>query len=167
MVESSGPPCVITNGSSKNCIRPMLVTTVANSSVGRNNGTVTYRNRCHPVAPSTDAASYSSFGMACRPASRMIISRPMPRHVVISMIEGNAHDGSVEPSRPVDADLAEQPVDEPAVGAEQEPPHDGDRHDARDVRQVEADAEHVAQTHDALVEGHRDQQAEPDRQRRR
>ena len=40
-VESSGPPWVITYGSSKNCSRPMLAITAENSSVGRSIGNVT------------------------------------------------------------------------------------------------------------------------------
>ncbi len=36
-------------------------------------GKVTWANRRKPVAPSTAAASYSSCGIAIRPASRMIV----------------------------------------------------------------------------------------------
>ena len=41
--------------------------------VGRNHGTVMYRNLCQPLAPSTSAASYSSAGIVCRPARYKIM----------------------------------------------------------------------------------------------
>ena len=40
--------------------------------IGRSSGKVMKRNRSHPPAPSMEAASYSSEGTVCRPASRVI-----------------------------------------------------------------------------------------------
>src|SRR6266542_3791655 len=62
-------PLVMMNGRSKlrsmSSMRHRTATTTAPSTIGR----VMRRTLCHGVAPSTLAASYSSPGMICRPAS--------------------------------------------------------------------------------------------------
>ena len=63
------------------------ITTTKNVE-GDSNGSVTLSRRRHGPAPSTLAASYISVGMAWRPASRMIITKPRSFHADARMIEG-------------------------------------------------------------------------------
>ena len=70
-------------------------------------GKVTSQNARQPLAPSTLAASFNSFGMACRPARIMIIMKGMKVQASITMMAALAihglpkNDGSSQPrSRP-------------------------------------------------------------------
>src|SRR5437764_14649562 len=67
-------------------------------------GHVMKRNFCHDVAPSTDAASYCSPGMARRPATRISVQNGSDFHTCISMEKPSASVGSFSqlgPSAPV------------------------------------------------------------------
>lgn len=59
-----------------------LITSVTNttSSTGESSGTVTRRNTCHSVAPSTRAASRASRGMLANPATISVIANPVMIH---------------------------------------------------------------------------------------
>ena len=62
-------------------------------SVGRNIGSVTSRNRCHAVAPSTSLASSTSSFMFCRPARNISMNVPDVVHTTSVMITTIATDG--------------------------------------------------------------------------
>src|SRR5262245_54639865 len=67
-------------------------------------GQVIKRNFCHPVAPSTLAASYCSLGIASRPAPRINVQNGRLFHTCISIEKPSASVGSLSqlgPSRPV------------------------------------------------------------------
>ena len=67
-------------------------------------GQVTYLNFCQPLAPSTLAASYSSFGMASRPAIRIRVQNGSAFQMCTSIAIAIASVGSVSqfgPSMPV------------------------------------------------------------------
>ena len=55
---------------------------ITTASTGLTRGTVTCQKRPTGPAPSDSAASYSSFGMATRPASSVIAKNGKPRHVL-------------------------------------------------------------------------------------
>src|SRR5215469_15156647 len=63
-VACNGPPCVMTYGSEKSCVYPIIVVSATNKNVGPSIGSVTCQNRCTLLAPSTNAASYKSCGIA-------------------------------------------------------------------------------------------------------
>ena len=63
--------------------------TAPKSSVGRSIGSVTWRKRDQPLAPSTSAASVTSCGMVWRPARKITISVPKLRHTAIRTSEGS------------------------------------------------------------------------------
>ena len=67
-----------------------LITRVTNttSSTGASSGTVTRRNTCHSVAPSTRAASSASRGIAASPAAMNVIANPAMIHSQAEMIVG-------------------------------------------------------------------------------
>ena len=59
--------------------------------VGEIIGSVTCQKRCQALAPSIDAASYSSCGTPCRPARKTIIRLPpMPPHSAMITSDGIA-----------------------------------------------------------------------------
>src|SRR5437763_7353175 len=73
-------------------------------------GHVMKRNFCHPLAPSTAAASYCSPGMASRPATRISVQNGSDFHTCISMEKDRASAGSFSqlgPSRPVKRKISE------------------------------------------------------------
>ncbi len=90
----SGPPLVMTKGSSKNCRYPMPVVTETKRIVGRIIGRVMWRNRCHEVAPSMAAASCRLHGTDWRPARKMIIAVPKLRQDAIMIRAGIDQFGS-------------------------------------------------------------------------
>src|SRR6266511_4033599 len=71
----------------------MIRVTSTTISTGRTSGTVTLRNTCHSVAPSTRAASRDSRGRAARPAEISTIAKPAQIHRYDTMIEGVINDG--------------------------------------------------------------------------
>src|SRR5574343_102448 len=73
-------------------------------------GQVMKRNFCQLVAPSTDAASYCSEGMARRPATRISVQNGSDFQMCISMEKHSASVGSLSqlgPSRPVRRKISE------------------------------------------------------------
>src|SRR6267142_2750283 len=70
----------------------------------RSDGQVMKRNFCQRVAPSTDAASYCSPGIASRPATRIKVQKGSDFHTCISIENLSASVGLLSqlgPSRPV------------------------------------------------------------------
>src|SRR5688500_7447222 len=61
--------------------------------VGESRGTVTRRNLCHALAPSTCAASRRSSGMACNPADIRMKLSPRFCQIVVTATATSAHDG--------------------------------------------------------------------------
>src|SRR5438477_5026622 len=73
-------------------------------------GHVMKRNFCHDVAPSTDAASYCSAGIASRPATRISVQNGSDFHTCISIEKLKASAGSLSqfgPSIPVRRKISE------------------------------------------------------------
>src|SRR5690348_14569333 len=64
--------------------------TVSNAIVGFMLGIVMYRSRCHVDAPSTLAASYSSFGIDWSPTSSTTTWKPMNFHTTNAMTVSRA-----------------------------------------------------------------------------
>ena len=62
----------------------------AGSIEGRSSGTVTFQKRCQRVAPSTSAASITSFEMLVRAPSVMTIMKGKPSHVLVATFAANA-----------------------------------------------------------------------------
>src|SRR5688500_10084376 len=59
--------------------------------MGRRLGSVIDLNCCHLLAPSIAADSYRSTAMACIPARRMIVLKPIVHHKVATRMEIHAH----------------------------------------------------------------------------
>ena len=78
------------------------------------------------------------------------MSVPTLRQTAIMMSDGSAQVVSLQPVGTLDAEQAEEAVEQP-VRLQDEPPHDRDRDDARDDGGVEADAVHRAEALDARV----------------
>src|SRR5580704_4840755 len=64
--------------------------TTAGSSVGPRSGSVTRRNRCQRVAPSTSAASSTSFGIDVSAPSTTTIMNGNPSHTFVATFAANA-----------------------------------------------------------------------------
>src|SRR5581483_6713408 len=92
-VAPPGPPAVtlITMSASFNLKMMRMISTV--TLTGSMIGNVTCQNDCQPLAPSTLAASSTSFGIACRPASRMIMMKVIETQASIASIETRAIQG--------------------------------------------------------------------------
>ena len=69
----------------------------------RIDGQVMKRNFCQRVAPSTEAASYCSAGIASRPAIRISVQNGSDFQMCISIEKRQRQRRVVEPVRPVDA----------------------------------------------------------------
>ena len=94
------------------------------------------RNVVQWPAPSTLAASYSSVGMLCRPASEMSIIAPIP-HRPMTPSDGSTQNGSCSQSGPVTPNQRQDPVHPAGLGVEDAGPDQGAR-DERDLgRHVE------------------------------
>ena len=133
----------------------MPVMTAPKSSIGRSIGSVMWRNRPHPVAPSTSAASFISLGIVWRPARKMIIRVPKLRQTDISTSDGSASVVLSSQPGPVDADPAEDGVEEAAVVAVEELPDHRDRDDAGHDREVVADPEEALEAVEPVdADGH-------------
>lgn len=63
-----GVPPPKSRGSPKSWVAPIVETMTVKTIVGRRPGSVTWRNCCHRLAPSSEAASYRSKGTDCMPA---------------------------------------------------------------------------------------------------
>src|SRR6476620_1297672 len=62
--------------------------------MGESKGSVTWRKRCHAVAPSMEQASYSEGEMVCSPASSEMATNGTPRHTLAAMVDSRAFQGS-------------------------------------------------------------------------
>ena len=65
---------------------PITSMTMTKTVAGQIAGTVTALKRCHQFAPSTRAASSSSFGTPWRAARKIIIDQPIPFHTPSAQI---------------------------------------------------------------------------------
>src|SRR5690348_8363884 len=85
-VAPPGPPAVtlITMSASFSLKMILMIRTVM--LTGSVIGKVTCQNDCQPLAPSTLAASSTSLGMACKPASRMIMMKGMDTQASMASI---------------------------------------------------------------------------------
>src|SRR5919199_6819351 len=76
----------------------VAVNTIPKSSatiaIGSCSGRLTYQNFFSPVAPSTDAASWTSFGIDAMPAMKITVANGRIRHEWTRMIEIFASVGS-------------------------------------------------------------------------
>ena len=72
-VAPPGPPAVTLMTMSASFSLKMMRMTTAVTLTGSISGKVTCQKLCQPLAPSTLAASSTSFGIACSPASSRII----------------------------------------------------------------------------------------------
>src|SRR5690606_12223938 len=88
--DCAGPPFVMNKGWAKRLNEAMIVIITINTRTERSMGMVTKRNRCHQVAPSIEAASYSSPGIFCKAARMMTILKPLVHHTVTIKIEIHA-----------------------------------------------------------------------------
>src|SRR5215207_6080011 len=89
--DCAGPPrSVINKGWAKRLNDAMIVIMMIKTKTERNPGIVTKRNRCHAVAPSMEAASYSDDGIFCKAASRITILNPLVHQTVTSKIAYHA-----------------------------------------------------------------------------
>ena len=74
----------------------MIRSTIAVTLTGSISGKVISQKDCQAVAPSTLAASFISFGSACRPASSRIIMKGIETQASIAMMLMRAIQGSVK-----------------------------------------------------------------------
>src|SRR6266571_6923618 len=95
-VAPPGPPAVtlITISASFNLKMTLMISTV--TLTGSMMGNVTCQNDCHPFAPSTLAASCTSLGIACSPASRMIMMKGMETQASIASMLNHANQGEAK-----------------------------------------------------------------------
>src|SRR6476620_5857156 len=93
-VASPGPPPVIAYGMSKVCTAVMVRKMSATKIAGRSIGSVISTNCCQVLAPSTSAASYSDFGIACSPASSISAMNDDAFQMIAMQIAQNASVGS-------------------------------------------------------------------------
>src|SRR3981189_3229387 len=113
--------------------------------VGEIIGSVICQKRSRVLAPSIDAASYSSCGMPCRPARKMtIMLPPMAAHSATSIRAGRAQLGSLNQpgpleARPVkrEADLPDDLVQQSVLWVQEPQPDEGRRHDGGQMRHEE------------------------------
>src|SRR6266702_6797439 len=85
-VDVPGPPLVITYGWSNSCIALISPTTLANSTVGLINGSLTLKNVRTAELPSTAAASSTSTGSAPSAATNRMNVKPSCCHTATSTI---------------------------------------------------------------------------------
>src|SRR5271165_4651660 len=89
VVPSGSPP--ETRNTTLNMLKVhTLPRTTAGSMVGRSSGTVTPQNRCQRVAPSTSAASSTSFEMEVSAPIVTTIMKGNPSHTLVATLAANA-----------------------------------------------------------------------------
>ena len=71
----------------------MILVAVATTMMGRSNGKVMCQKRASTPAPSTWAASYSSSGTDCSPASSMMAKNGIPRQTLVKTTAAIARSG--------------------------------------------------------------------------
>src|SRR6266404_3069894 len=91
-----GPPAVtlITMSASVNLKMILMMRTVM--LTGSMIGNVTCQNDCHPLAPSTLAASSTSLGIACSPASKRIMMKGIETQASIASMLNRAAQGEAK-----------------------------------------------------------------------
>src|SRR5215467_10170793 len=90
-VALSGPALPIKTWNCVNAWKHWMVEIMQrNISVGVSSGRLTYRKAVHPLVPSIRPLSYSSCGMACRPARMIIKLKPSDVHTVIKATAASA-----------------------------------------------------------------------------
>jgi len=94
-----GPPVVRTKTWSKTCTARIRDSTRTTTIVGISSGRVMSRKLRQAPAPSIDAASYSSLGIDCSPASRMSIWKPICAHTLTTITHSRAQLGSTRKGR--------------------------------------------------------------------
>ena len=67
---------------------------ITTAMIGVSSGRVIRRKRCHEVAPSSAAASFSDCGMVCRPARSEMATKGMPRQTLAAITDQRAFHGS-------------------------------------------------------------------------
>src|SRR5690348_4681758 len=92
---SAGPPAVIKKGCPKRLKEAIIEIVTINSMTGLSRGSVTNQKDCQPFEPSTCAASYSSVGIFCKAARKIIILKPSVHQMVATTIATQAQ-GCVE-----------------------------------------------------------------------
>ena len=95
-VAPPGPPAVtlITMSASFNLKMILMMRTV--TLTGSMRGNVTCQNDCHPLAPSTLAASSTSLDIACSPASNMIMIKGIETQASIASMLKRATQGNAK-----------------------------------------------------------------------
>jgi len=68
----------------------MRFSDVMDAMIGRRLGNEILQKRTQALAPSTEAASYSSGAICCSPASRMTVVCGIPTHTPTTITAGNA-----------------------------------------------------------------------------
>src|SRR6478672_4330301 len=101
LVESSGPPWVITWTWVNRLNAEMVMVTRMKVLVCRRAGQVMNRNCCQLLAPSMEDASYMSCEMVCRPESQMTMWKPTPCQTDMNRIEASAVVGLPSQSGPL------------------------------------------------------------------
>src|ERR1700684_1100424 len=89
-VDPSGSPPETRNTTLNMLNVHTLPSTTAGKRVGRSSGTVTPQKRCQRVAPSTSAASRTSFGIDVRAPRVTTIMKGKPSHVFVATFAANA-----------------------------------------------------------------------------
>ncbi len=89
-VEPSGSPPLTRNTTLNMLNVQMLPRTTAGSMVGLRSGIVTPQKRCQRVAPSTSAASRTSFGIDVSAPSVTTIMKGKPSHTLVATFAENA-----------------------------------------------------------------------------
>src|SRR5437667_818362 len=95
-VAPPGPPAVtlMTMSASFNLKMILMMRTV--TLTGSMRGNVTCQNDCHALAPSTLAASSTSLGIACSPASNMIMIKGIETQASIASMLKRAIQGDAK-----------------------------------------------------------------------
>src|SRR5690625_2853570 len=89
-VALAGPPFVMTSAWPNTCNELMMPITSTKQVDDDSSGSVMNRQRANGPAPSIVAASYSVFGMPCRPARNRTIEKPICCQTLIMIIAGSA-----------------------------------------------------------------------------
>jgi len=86
-VELKGPPCVRMYVTVMSVAVKTIPKSSATVAIGICSGRLTYQNFLRPVAPSTAAASCTSFGMDAIPAMKITVANGRIRHACTVMID--------------------------------------------------------------------------------
>src|SRR3954471_5207809 len=86
----AGPPCVNRYATAMSVAVKTIPNSTATIAIGSCSGRLTYQNFFRPVAPSTDAASWTSFGIDAIPAMKITVANGRIRHEWTTMIESFA-----------------------------------------------------------------------------